>query len=43
MESFALLLDLCVGNSRETGGFSSQMPSNVGFDIFVDVSRQNTE
>ena len=33
-----MLLALCEGNSPVTGEFPSQRASNVGFDVFFDVS-----
>ena len=41
MESFSVLLGICVGNSPVTGEFPTQMPVTRSFDIFFD-QRLNT-
>ena len=38
MEMLSMLLALCEGNP---GGFPSQRASNLGFDVFFDVSLNN--
>ena len=37
METFPVLLALCVGNSPVTGEFPSQMPVTQSFDVFFDL------
>ena len=37
METFSMLLDLCVGNSLVTGKFPSQRPVTWCFDVFFDL------
>ena len=37
METFTILLALCVGNSLVTGEFPSQRPMMKSFDIFFDL------
>ena len=38
LEELSMLLALCEGNPPMTGGFPSQRSSNMGFEVFVDVS-----
>ena len=38
METFSALLALCEGNPTVTGGFPSQRPVTLSFDIFFDLS-----
>ena len=42
METFSMLLALCVGNSLVTGEFPSQSPVMWSFDVFFDL-RQNKQ
>ena len=37
METFSVLLALCVGNSSVTGKFPSQRPVTQSFDVFFDL------
>ena len=37
METFSVLLALCVGNSPVTGEFPSQRPVTQSFDVFFDM------
>ena len=37
METFSVLLALCVGNSPVTGEFSTQRPVTLSFDVFFDL------
>ena len=37
METFSVLLALCVGNSPVTGEFPSQRPVTYSFDVFFDL------
>ena len=37
METFSASLPICVGNSRVTGEFSSQMQKTRSFDVFFDL------
>ena len=37
METFSVLLALCVGNSPVTGEFPSQRPVTWSFDVFCDL------
>ena len=37
MESFSMLLAICVGNSLVTGEFPSQRPVTQSFDVFFDL------
>ena len=37
METFAMLLALCVGNSPATSEFPSQRPMMRSFDVFFDL------
>ena len=37
METFSVLLAICVGNSPVTGEFPSQRPVTRGFDVFFDL------
>ena len=39
METFSVLLVLCVGNSPVTGEFTAQRPETRSFDVFFDVCR----
>ena len=42
METFSVLLALCVGNSPVTGEFSAQRPLTRSFNVFFDL-RQNEQ
>ena len=37
METFSVLLAICVGNSPVTGEFPAQMPVTQSFDVFYDL------
>ena len=37
METFAVSLALCVGNSPVTGEFPAQRPVTQSFDVFFDL------
>ena len=37
METFPALLTLCEGNQPVTGGFPSQRPVTLSFDVFFDL------
>ena len=39
MESFSVLLAVSEGNPPVTGGFPSQRPVTLIFDVFLDASR----
>ena len=36
METFCMLLSICVGNSLVTGEFPTQRPVTQSFDVFFD-------
>ena len=42
METFSVLVALCVGNSPVTGEFPSQRPVTRNFDIFFDLRLEYT-
>ena len=37
METFSVLLDICVGNSLVPGEFPAQRPVTWSFDVFFDL------
>ena len=43
MEPFSVLLALCEGNSRVTGGSLSQRPTTRSFGVFFDLCLKKVE
>ena len=37
METFSVLLAICVGNSPVTGEFPTQRPVTLSFEVFFDL------